>query len=148
MRASLADLVRAPPLVMQVLTSGPPALASTFLADDGARIDELLAQTPVRSVLTSAHEHRVVRASYAADHGRASVDLRPVRILGGAGPEADEGAKEAEQARLAAAEAELAEVAAALAAKARERAELEPRLRATQARFNGLLAEQRESAAR
>lgn len=40
--ASLDELVQAPPLVMQVLTSGPPALASAFIMGDESRIDELL----------------------------------------------------------------------------------------------------------
>lgn len=42
MEASLDEVVRAPPLVMQVLTNGPPALASSFLMTDENRIDELL----------------------------------------------------------------------------------------------------------
>lgn len=43
MRASLADVVQAPPLVMQVLTSGPPALASAFLMDSSDGVDALFA---------------------------------------------------------------------------------------------------------
>jgi hypothetical protein len=39
--ASLADAVQAPPLVMQVLTSGPSALASSFLVREDAALDEL-----------------------------------------------------------------------------------------------------------
>lgn len=42
MTASLDQLVQAPPLVMQALTSGPAALASSFFMRDDARIDELL----------------------------------------------------------------------------------------------------------
>ena len=40
-KASLADLVQAPPLVMQVLTNGPPALACAFVMDRDDQIDAL-----------------------------------------------------------------------------------------------------------
>ena len=42
MRASLADLVQAPPLVMQVLTNGAAALAGSFLVATEDHLDELL----------------------------------------------------------------------------------------------------------
>jgi hypothetical protein len=41
-RATLAELVQAPELVMQVLTNGPAALASSFLLATEDHLDELL----------------------------------------------------------------------------------------------------------
>jgi hypothetical protein len=43
-QCTLAELIKAPPLVMQALTSGPPALSSSLFASDNAKLDALLTQ--------------------------------------------------------------------------------------------------------
>jgi hypothetical protein len=76
-QASLADVVRAPQLVMQVLTNGGPALASSFLLDDDANIDELLEWVAGLGG-TAAEQRRIAmrRAACNADlHTPASAEL-------------------------------------------------------------------------
>ncbi|KAI8465259.1 MAG: hypothetical protein J3K34DRAFT_92112 [Monoraphidium minutum] len=143
-QSTLADLVDAPPLVMQALTSAGPALACSLFVPNESKIDELMRQPRVQTVFSLSAQFRVIKGSYGGSNARQAQDLGQPKYLGGGGA-ADPQAKEREQAALAEADAELADVERELGELGVARSQLDGQLKGVEGRREQLQAEQRQS---
>ncbi|KAI8462241.1 MAG: P-loop containing nucleoside triphosphate hydrolase protein [Monoraphidium minutum] len=74
-QSTLADLVDAPPLVMQALTSAGPALACSLFVPNESKIDELMRQPRVQTVFSLSAQFRVIKGSYGGSNARQAQDL-------------------------------------------------------------------------